>query len=221
MFEENFDILREQMIQEQIIARDIVSPRILDAMRRVPRHLFVPEPYQHEAYTDRPLPIGQNQTILEPYISAIMLEALQLSGHEVILEVGTGSGYQTALLAELGAMVFSMERRRPLAHRAGKVLADLNYNNVEIYHGDGSQGLADMGPYDAILVSAAAPSIPAPMLSQLRIGGRIVIPVGSRRIQYLKRIWLVDDEWQHEDLLKVSLMPLIGRYGFASELGET
>lgn len=218
--DENFDLLRESMIQEQIIARDVVAPRVLDAMRRVPRHLFVPERYQPEAYTDRPLPIGQNQTISQPYITAFTLEALQLSGHEVILEIGTGSGYQTALLAELGAMVYSMERRRPLAYGAGKLLAELDYDNVEIYVGDGSQGLADMGPYDVIVVSAAAPSIPAPMLSQLRMGGRIVIPVGSRRTQYLKRIWLVDDEWHHDDLLKVTFMPLIGRFGFASELDE-
>lgn len=220
MTEEHFDTQRETMIREQIIARDVMAPRVLDAMRRVPRHMFVPQRYQPEAYTDRPLPIGQNQTISQPYITAFTLEALQLSGHEVILEIGTGSGYQTALLAEMGAMVYSLERRRPLAYRAGKLLAEFDYDNVEIYVGDGSQGLADMAPYDAIVVSAAAPSIPVPMLTQLRPGGRIIIPVGSRRTQYLKRIWLVDDEWHHDDLLKVTFMPLIGRFGFAGELNE-
>ena len=215
--EEDFAGLREAMVREQLIARDVMAPRVLDAMRRVPRHLFVPEKHRPDAYSDRPLPIGLNQTISQPYITAFMLEAMQLSGHEVILEVGTGSGYQTALLAELGAVVYSVERKHVLARRAGKLLADLGYDNIEIYEGDGSQGLADMSPYDIVVVSAAAPAIPGPLLSQMRIGARLILPVGSRGRQYLERVWLVDGEYLQERLLRVSFMPLVGKYGFEEQ----
>jgi protein-L-isoaspartate(D-aspartate) O-methyltransferase len=212
--EEEFAQLRETMVVEQLVDRNIIDPRVLDAMRRVPRHLFVPEQFREAAYGDRPLPIGFQQTISQPYIVAFMLEALQLSGHEIVLEIGTGSGYQTALLAELSAFVYSVERNRDLSRQAGKLLADLDYDNVEIYSGDGSQGLADMAPYDAIIVGASAPSIPGPLLSQLRHGGRLVMPVGGRRAQYLERIWYTDDNWNVERLLKVVFVPLVGRYGF-------
>jgi protein-L-isoaspartate(D-aspartate) O-methyltransferase len=213
--EEEFAAQREEMVREQLIARNIMDPRVLDAMRRVPRHLFIPEEYRYAAYRDRPVPIGYDQTISQPYIVAFMLETLQLSGHEIVLEVGTGSGYQTALLAELGSFVYSIDRQRELTQRAGSLLAELGHDNVEIYAGDGSQGLADMAPYDAIIVSASAPSVPAPFLSQLREGGRIIIPVGDRQSQHLERVWIVDNTWHVERLLPVVFVPLIGKYGFS------
>lgn len=215
--EEEFAAQRDAMVQEQLIERDIMDPRVLDVMRRVPRHVFVPDDYHFIAYSDRPLPIGYQQTISQPYVVAFMLETLQLSGHEVVLEIGTGSGYQTALLAELCAFVYSLERNRSLAKRAGATLADMGYNNVEIYVGDGSQGLADMAPYDAIIVSASGPTVPGPLMSQLRDGGRIIMPVGDRKRQHLERLWRADEEWHLEQLMPVVFVPLVGRYGFTDE----
>jgi protein-L-isoaspartate(D-aspartate) O-methyltransferase len=203
------------MVRDQLVERNITDPRVLDAMRRVPRHEFVPKDLAFAAYRDRPLPIGHKQTISQPYVVAYMAETLQLSGHEIILEIGTGSGYQTAILAELGAFVYSVERNLNLADKAGKLLAQLGYNNVEILAGDGSQGLADMAPYDAIIVSASAPTVPKPLQAQLRDGGRLIIPVGRRDSQYLERVWRSQDEWHVERLLPVVFVPLIGRYGFS------
>lgn len=213
--EEEFAVQREEMVREQLIARNIMDPRVLDAMRRVPRHLFIPEENRYAAYRDRPVPIGFEQTISQPYIVAFMLETLQMSGHEVVLEIGTGSGYQTALLAELASFVYSIDRNSDLAYSAEQNLLKMGYENIEIYAGDGSQGLADMAPYDAIIVSASAPSVPAPFLSQLREGGRIIVPVGDRQSQYLERIWIFDNNWHVERLLPVVFVPLIGKYGFS------
>lgn len=213
--EQDFKTEREQMVRDQLVERNIADPRVLDAMRRVPRHEFVPKELAFAAYRDRPLPIGYKQTISQPYVVAYMAELLQLSGHEIILEVGTGSGYQTAILAELGAFVYSIERNLSLADKAGKLLADLGYNNVEILAGDGSQGLPDMAPYDAIIVSASAPAIPKPLQAQMREGGRLILPVGRRDSQYLERVWRNYDEWQVERLLPVVFVPLIGKYGFS------
>ncbi|NDJ84631.1 MAG: protein-L-isoaspartate(D-aspartate) O-methyltransferase [Chloroflexi bacterium] len=212
--EEEFAVQRERMVRDQLIDRNIADPRVLDAMRRVPRHQFVPKEYQFAAYRDRPLSIGYEQTISQPYIVAFMLETLQMSGHEIVLEVGTGSGYQTALLAELGACVYSVERHRMLARQSGQRLDELGYENIEIYVGDGSQGLADMAPFDCIIVSASAPSLPKPLMGQLREAGRLIMPIGDRRSQYLERVWRVDNEFQFERLLQVMFVPLIGRYGF-------
>lgn len=212
--EQDFATEREQMVRDQLIDRNIMDPRVLDAMRRVPRHAFVPKELAFAAYKDRPLPIGYKQTISQPYVVAYMVELLQLSGHEIILEIGTGSGYQTAVLAELGAFVYSMERNLNLAEKAGKLLAELDYNNVEILAGDGSQGLPDMSPFDAVIVSASAPTIPKPLQAQLRNNGRLVIPVGRRESQYLERVWRDNDQWHVERLLPVVFVPLIGKYGF-------
>lgn len=211
----DFDLAREQMVAEQLEARDISQPDVLAAMRKVPRHLFVPHDLQHLAYRDGPLPIGNDQTISQPYIVALMTQALGLAKTDTVLEIGTGSGYQAAILAELCQQVYSLERDRHLAGQAGKRLADLGYANVEVYVGDGSQGLPDMAPFDAILVTAAAPSIPNPLRSQLCDGGRLVLPVGSRDGQVLERLWRTGDTWRVERLGPVMFVPLVGRYGFS------
>jgi protein-L-isoaspartate(D-aspartate) O-methyltransferase len=210
----DFADLRERMVSEQLQARDIHHPRVLDAMRKVPRHLFVPSDLQHLAYRDGPLPIGRDQTISQPYIVALMTQSLMLSGHEMVLEIGTGSGYQTAVLCELCHQVFSLERDRLLADNAATRLTDMGYDNVEVYVGDGSQGLPDMAPFDAILVSAAAPAIPGPLRSQLADSGRMVLPVGTRESQMLERVWRTGDVWHIERIAPVLFVLLYGRYGF-------
>ena len=211
----NYAVLRELMVEEQLIGRDIIDARVLDAMRKVPRHRFVPEDLRHMAYRDGPLPIGRDQTISQPYIVALMTQCLQLTGEETILEIGTGSGYQTAVLCELCERVVSLEREPILAERASTLLTELDYNNVEVYVGDGSQGLMDESPFDAILVSAAAPSIPGPLCSQLRDNGRLVLPVGDRKHQMLERVWRRGNSLEIEYLMPVMFVLLYGRYGFS------
>jgi len=179
---------RQLMVDSQRRARGISDPRVLDAMLRVPRHLFVPEPYRSQAYEDHPLPIGEGQTISQPYIVARMLESLQLVPTDKVLEIGTGSGYVTALLAELAAQVFSIERHPTLAESAREVLAALGYTNVQVVTGDGTLGLPAAAPFDAILVSAAAPELPPALLAQLRDPGRMIIPIGSADSQQLQFI---------------------------------
>ena len=185
-------IARQFMVDSQLRARAISDPRVLDAMLRVPRHEFVPEPYRAHAYEDHPLPIGDGQTISQPYIVALMLESLQLAPNDKVLEIGTGSGYVTALLAELAAQVFSIERHAALAENARNVLTALGYANVQVITGDGTLGLPTAAPFDAILVSAAAPDLPSALLAQLRDGGRMIIPVGSENSQQLQFIRMVN-----------------------------
>jgi protein-L-isoaspartate(D-aspartate) O-methyltransferase len=210
----DYERLRESMVREQLVSRDITNFRVLDAMRSVPRHEFVPADVRHLAYHDGALPIGYNQSISQPYVVALMLQLLQLSGHETVLEIGTGSGYQTALLCRLAASVFSLERDDRLASRAGVLLAQQECRNVDIHVGDGSQGLADMAPFDAIIVSASVPAIPAPLRAQMRNNGRLVLPVGSREQQYLQLVRRNFDRWDAERVLSVRFVPLIGYYGF-------
>jgi protein-L-isoaspartate(D-aspartate) O-methyltransferase len=183
---------RRLMVDSQLRARGISDPRVLDAMLRVPRHEFVPEPYRAQAYEDHPLPIGDGQTISQPYIVALMLESLQLAPTEKVLEVGTGSGYVTALLAELAAQVFSIERHASLAESARSVLAALGYTNIGVFTGDGALGLTAGAPFDAILVSAAALRVPPALPSQLADGGRMIIPIGSPDSQQLQFIRMVN-----------------------------
>ncbi len=180
------------MVDSQLRDRGISDPRVLDAMLRVPRHEFVPEPYRAQAYEDHPLPIGDGQTISQPYIVALMLESLQLTPHDMVLEVGTGSGYVTALLAEIAAQVFSIERHAALAKSARDLLAALGYTNVRVFTGDGALGLPARAPFDAILVSAAALRVPPALLSQLREGGRMIIPIGSQDSQQLHFIRMLN-----------------------------
>jgi protein-L-isoaspartate(D-aspartate) O-methyltransferase len=182
---------RQLMVDSQLRARGVSDPRVLDAMLRVPRERFVSEPYRAQAYDDHPLPIGDAQTISQPYIVALMLECLQLTSTDKVLEVGTGSGYATALLAELAAEVFSIERHPALAGSAREIIAALGYTNVRFFTGDGTLGLPADAPFDAILVSAAAPAVPSALLAQLRENGRMIIPVGmddSQQLQFIRMI---------------------------------
>jgi len=190
------DTYRDQrllMVAEQLRDRGIRDERVLEAMARVPRHEFVQPDQRDEAYEDHPLPIGEGQTISQPFVVAAMLEALALRPEDVVLEVGTGSGYETAVLAELVRNVYSIERIASLAERARKVLERLGYSNVTVVHGDGSQGLPEAAPFDAIVVSAAAPHLPKPLMEQLRDGGRLVIPVGSGFAQELQLVRKIGD----------------------------
>jgi protein-L-isoaspartate(D-aspartate) O-methyltransferase len=182
---------REQMVRTQLAERGIRDLRALDAMRNVPRHEFVPEPFRQDAYEDHPLPIGEEQTISQPYIVAAMLEYLALQATDRVLEVGTGSGYVTALLSLLSAEVYSVERHAQLAASAESTLHRLEYRNVKIRVGDGAQGWAEYAPFDAILVSAATPEIPPALFAQLREGGRMVVPVGppwSQELQLISKV---------------------------------
>ncbi len=213
--------LRERMVQEQLEARQISDPRVLAAMRDVPRHHFAPKELQHLAYRDSSLPIGQDQTMSQPYIVAYMTQALGLTGVETVLEIGTGSGYQTAILCQLARQVYTIERHALLAERAAASLDALGVQNVEVHVGDGSQGLPDMAPYDAILVSAAAPALPIVLRAQLAEGGCMVLPVGDSYNQYLERIYRNGNIWSVEQLMPVMFMLLIGRYGFSQRATGT
>ncbi|NPB09866.1 MAG: protein-L-isoaspartate(D-aspartate) O-methyltransferase [Thermodesulfobacteria bacterium] len=205
---------RDRMVQTQIAARGIRDPRVLAAMRKIPRHLFVDEALKDQAYGDYPLPIGEGQTISQPYIVALMTEALELKGPEKVLEIGTGSGYQTALLAELADEVYSIERYPSLAHRAKRLLEKLGYRNVHIKVGDGTKGWPEAAPFDAIIVTAAGPKIPEPLIEQLKDGGRLVMPVGDEWSQYLIKITKKGDKLFKENLGAVRFVKLVGEHGF-------
>jgi protein-L-isoaspartate(D-aspartate) O-methyltransferase len=200
---------RARMVDQQLRARGISDQSVLSAMLRVPRDRFVPEPYRNEAFDDHPLPIGEGQTISQPYVVALMLEALELKPADRVLEVGAGSGYITALLAELTEQVFSMERHTVLADRARDLLASLGYANVKVFAGDGTQGLPVFAPFDAILVSAAAPDLPRTLLTQLCEGGRMIVPVGPFEAQQLQLVRLVNGEPVISPRGPVRFVPLI------------
>jgi protein-L-isoaspartate(D-aspartate) O-methyltransferase len=213
----DFPKARLKMVEEQIISRGIRDSEVIEAMKKVPRHLFVEEALQSQGYSDHPLPIGEKQTISQPYMVALMTEALQLTGKEKVLEIGAGSGYQTAILAELGEKVFSIERIRSLAIRARKLLYELGYFNFEIKIFDGTYGWVEEGPFDAIIVTAGAPDIPQPLIDQLTIGGRLVIPVGDAFVQDLIRVTKTGEGIKREDLGGCRFVKLIGRYGWEGE----
>lgn len=209
-----WDKAREKMVVEQIKARGIHDQRVLEAMSLIPRHLFIQSKQQQGAYEDAPLAIGLGQTISQPYIVALMTEKLNLSGNEKVLEIGTGSGYQTAILAELAAEVFSIERHEALARKARQVLFELGYRNVSICIGDGSAGLAEKASFDRIIVTAGAPKIPEKLLAQLRVNGKIVIPVGDRAHQELIYGVKLEDKLAIEKICGCIFVPLIGENGW-------
>ncbi len=213
----DFPKARLKMVEDQITGRGIQDPRVIAAVKKVPRHLFVEEALQGQAYSDHPLPIGEKQTISQPYMVALMTESLQLTGREKVLEVGTGSGYQTAILAELAAMVFSIERIRALAIRARKLILELGYSNVEINFSDGTSGWPEESPFDAIIVTAGAPDIPQPLVDQLAMGGRLVIPVGDAYAQDLIQIAKTEDGIKTKDLGGCRFVKLVGKHGWGEE----
>lgn len=210
---------RFRMVDSQIRSRGIRDPRVLKAMETVPRHVFVDEGLADQAYNDNPLPIGERQTISQPYIVALMTEAMELKGREKVLEIGTGSGYQTAILAQLADQVFSIERLASLAAQARKILDALNYYKVAIRVGDGTYGWKEESPFDAIIVTAGAPSIPKLIIEQLTVGGRLVLPVGGRSSQDLTKVVRLSedlDDIKLENLGGCRFVDLIGEHGWKS-----
>lgn len=214
----SFNIARRRMVDEQLIARGIKDQRVIEAMTKVPRHLFVPEALAAQAYSDFPLPIGERQTISQPYMVALMSEALQLKGDEKVLEVGTGSGYQAAVLALLTRQVFSLERIPALARQARRTLDACGFARVNVRLTDGTFGWEEEAPFDGIMVTAGAPSVPQPFLKQLGIGGRLIIPVGDRTTQMLIRVTRVGEaQFREERLLGCRFVPLVGDHGWSDE----
>ena len=210
----NFQKARDRMVETQLTGRGIRNSRVLEAMRRVPRHLFVEEALKEQAYSDYPLPIGEKQTISQPYIVALMSEALELKGEEKILEIGTGSGYQAAILAELADRVFSIERFPALAYRANQILQKLGYQNVLIRVADGSLGWPDEAPFDGIMATAGTPKIPQPLVDQLSMGGRLVLPVGDRLSQELVLVERTPEGMRKTNLGGVRFVDLVGKWGW-------
>ncbi|MCK5914062.1 MAG: protein-L-isoaspartate(D-aspartate) O-methyltransferase [Desulfuromusa sp.] len=211
----DYSIARRRMVEQQIAARGIVDQRVLEVMSSVPRHLFVETGLQSHAYGDASLPIGEKQTISQPYMVASMTAALELQGDERILEIGTGSGYQTAVLFRLVKRVYSVERIAVLAGRARKILDQLQMSNINIKIGDGSVGWKDQAPFDGILVAAGSPDVPTEYLEQLEVGGKLVLPVGDQEQQVLIRIILqADGSFKREQLMGCRFVPLIGEQGW-------
>jgi len=207
--ERQYDALKEAMIQNQIVKRGVADPAVLSALRKVPRHLFVPEEYRREAYEDYPLPIGEGQTISQPYIVALMTQMLEVKPGHKVLEIGTGSGYQAAVLAELGAEVYTIEILPSLAEKARDRLKKLGYEKVHVLVGDGYRGYPAEAPFDAVIVTAAPEKIPQPLLDQLGLGGRLVVPIGKYS-QELKLVRKTETGTTTEDMLPVRFVPMVG-----------
>lgn len=202
------------MVEDQIEARGICDQRVLKAFLKVPRHEFVPPEYRRDAYRDGPLPIGKGQTISQPYMVASMTEAARIEPGNRVLEIGTGSGYQAAILAELGALVFTVERFRQLSNRAQEVLRSLGYTQIDFRVGDGTLGWQAEAPFDAIIVTAGAPHLPEPLLEQLVEGGRLVIPIEDGFSQVLHVVTKAEGEVRRERKERCTFVPLIGKHGW-------
>jgi len=210
----DYRVAREKMVKNQLISRGISDPRVLKAMQKVPRDRFIEEALTGEAYNDHPLPIGNSQTISQPYIVALMTEALELAGDENTLEIGTGSGYQTAILAELSKKVYTIERIRALLVKARNTLAELDYNNILFKAFDGTFGWKEYKPYDAIIITAGAPKIPQPLFDQLKEGGRLIIPVGNRFSQELIKVTKKKENFIQKNLGGCRFVDLVGVHGW-------
>lgn len=217
----NYSGHRQKMVEGQLVDRGIKNLGVLEVMSRLPRHLFVPEYLGHKSYGEHPLPIGHHQTISQPYAQAVMTQALILTGQERVLEIGTGSGYQTALLAELSAQVFTIERLKPLGQRAKALLEKLGYTNINHRFCDGTYGWSNMGPYDAILFAAGAPEMPKALVDQLAMNGRLVGPVGPDGEQKLVMLTRTEAGISKEELGDCNFVPLIGKFGHPSVPGRT
>ncbi|HMA86371.1 MAG TPA: protein-L-isoaspartate(D-aspartate) O-methyltransferase [Desulfosalsimonadaceae bacterium] len=209
--------LRESMVKNQIEARGIADPSVLAAMRRVPRHMFVSEALMDQAYADHPLPIGEQQTISQPYIVAHMTQALQVDDEDRVLEIGTGSGYQAAVLAEIAYKVYTIEKKRNLYIRARKIFDQLKYMNVVTRYSDGTMGWREESPFDAILVTAGAPDIPKTLVDQLALGGRMVIPVGQSFSQELIKLYRDENGIHQTRLGGCRFVKLVGEHGWGEE----
>jgi protein-L-isoaspartate(D-aspartate) O-methyltransferase len=210
----DYRLARERMVKSQLIPRGIADENVLRAMGKVQRHLFVEEALVGEAYNDHPLPIGHKQTISQPYIVALMTEALELTGKEKVLEIGTGSGYQTAILAELSDRVYTIERIAPLLERSKRLLQSLGYRNIYFKAYDGTLGWEDFSPFDAIVVTAGAPNVPDPLRKQLADGGRMIIPIGNRYSQDLIKVTRTKDRFVEKNLGGCRFVDLIGEHGW-------
>ena len=208
----NFDILRKRMVEEQLIPRGVVNKKVLDAFLKVERHKFVPEELRSSAYADYPLPIGEGQTISQPYIVALMTECLDLSGQEKVLEIGTGSGYQAAILAELAKEVYSIERFSGLAEKAEEALIGLGYANIKIKVDDGTLGWKEFAPFDRIIITAASSRVPLPLAEQLKDGGKLILPLGEIFSQVLTLIEKKKDKLESTPICGCVFVPLIGKY---------
>lgn len=221
MTEENeYTLARERMVRDQIVPRRISDERVLSAMRTVPRHRFVPPDLRHLAYTDAPLPIGHRQTISQPYIVALMTSLLELKEDDKVFEVGTGSGYQAAILAHIANQVFTIERIGEIADKTRELFQELGLKNIHVVDGDGSLGLEEEAPFDAIIVTAAAPKVPEPLKEQLADGGRMVLPVGGRKGQILELWKRKGRKLEKDRLAPVAFVPLVGDQGWESEEGS-
>ena len=210
----DFKLARERMVKNQLASRGIADEGVLKAMGKIPRHLFISEALAGEAYNDHPVPIGEKQTISQPYIVALMTEALELKGKENTLEIGTGSGYQTAILAELSSRVYTIERIKSLLVDARKLLAQLGYSNVLFKAFDGTLGWKEYAPFDAIMVTAGAPSLPEPLMDQLADNGRMIIPIGDRYTQELIKVTKKGENLEQESLGGCRFVNLIGIHGW-------
>ena len=211
---EDYRLAKERMVKNQLIPRDITDRDVLRVMGKIDRHRFVEEALLGEAYDDHPLPIGHKQTISQPYIVALMTQALGLTGTETTLEIGTGSGYQTAILAELSKTVYTIERISPLLEKARGLLGELGYTNIRFKAFDGTLGWKEYAPFDAIMVTAGAPEIPEPLMAQLGDGGRMVIPIGGKYSQELIKVVKEKDDYRKENLGGCRFVDLIGDYGW-------
>jgi protein-L-isoaspartate(D-aspartate) O-methyltransferase len=213
----DYAALRKRMVDEQLIPRGINNPKVLDVFRKIERHKFIPEDLHLNSYADFPTPIGEGQTISQPYIVALMTQCLGLTGQEKVLEIGTGSGYQTAILAELSKDVYSIERSAGLSKRAQAVLIELGYTNIKIRIGDGSLGWAEEAPFDRIIITAAAPRVPLPLTEQLKENGKLILPLGESFSQILTLIEKRKDKFESSEICGCVFVPLVGKYGLRKD----
>lgn len=215
MSEEKYALKRKMMVEQQLIPRGITDPSTLKSMSEVPRHLFIPEDRRKYAYEDGPIVIGSGQTISQPYIVALMTQAAECTSEAIVLDVGTGSGYAAAIFSRFCKQVYSIERIPALANRAKEIFSTLGYENITVIVGDGTLGFSEKAPYEAIVVTAGAPATPEPLIQQLKVGGKLVIPVGDSHMQKLMRYHKVDERQIEEELLEfVRFVPLIGEEGW-------
>jgi protein-L-isoaspartate(D-aspartate) O-methyltransferase len=213
----DFAVLRKRMVEEQLLPRGIKDPKVLEAFYKVERHKFIPEDFRASAYADFPVPIGEGQTISQPYIVALMTECLGLTGSEKVLEIGTGSGYQAAILAELAKEVYTIERFVSLAKRAEKVLQELGYTNIKIKIDDGTLGWPEFSPFDRTIITAASPRIPLPLTEQLKESGKLILPLGENFSQVLTVIEKKKGKLESIQVCGCVFVPLVGKFGWKKE----